>query len=157
MRIDNQYLQASLLMCGWFVSAPSAFAAVASATPPTTSLSLLKTLLGLVVVMAVMMFIAWLAKRYIPNIGAQSSVVRIVGGVNVGARERVVVLEVAGRWIVVGVGAGQVSSIANLEPGTPFEATATSLTETKLPAGFDKAIPSFAHWLKQSKAKFSEK
>lgn len=157
-----------------FTSGVHAAEVVAKAAPASTQLSasgsMLKTVLGLAVVLVVMMLIAWLVKRYMPGVGAQASAVRIVGGVNVGARERVVVLEIAGRWIVVGVGAGQVSSIANLEPSlatdthifgpnTELSSQSSSATHqvTPLPAGFDKALPSFAHWLKQSMTKFSEK
>ena len=43
--------------------------------------------------------------------------IKVVGGVSVGTRERVVVLEVAGRWLVVGVAAGQVNAIADIEKG----------------------------------------
>ncbi len=56
-------------------------------------------LLGLAVVLVVMVLITWLVKRLMP--GVREKFVRIVGGVSVGSRERVVVLEVAGRWIVV--------------------------------------------------------
>lgn len=147
--------------CGWLLLSwafmPNALAQTTTSAAPTASISLVKTLLGLAVVLGVVMLVAWFAKRCMPGIGAQSSTVRIVGGVNVGARERVVVLEIAGRWIVVGVGAGQVSNIANLDPGTPINTTGPSVPETKMPAGFDKAIPSFAHWLKQSMTKRTEK
>lgn len=162
-----------------FTSGVHAAEVIAKAAPASTQLSasgsMLKTVLGLAVVLVVMMLIAWLVKRYMPGVGAQASAVRIVGGVNVGARERVVVLEIAGRWIVVGVGAGQVSSIANLDPSvaadanmananifgpnTELSSQSSSATHQAppLPAGFDKALPSFAHWLKQSMTKFSEK
>lgn len=144
-----------LLLC-WAIT-PSALAQTTANVAPAASVSLLKTLLGLAVVLGVVMLVAWLAKRYMPGMGTQTSAVRIVGGVNVGTRERVVVLEIAGRWIVVGVGAGQVNNIANLDPGTPINTTSPTMPETQVPAGFDKAIPSFAHWLKQSMTNRSEK
>jgi flagellar protein FliO/FliZ len=77
----------------------------------------LKMVMGLAVVLAVMALITWVLKRMMPGAGGQQSVVRIVGGVSVGSRERVVVVEVADRWIVVGVAPGQVNGIANLEIG----------------------------------------
>ena len=39
---------------------------------------------------------------------------RVVGGVSVGTRERVVVLEVADTWLVVGVAPGQVQTLHTL-------------------------------------------
>ncbi|PCI61100.1 MAG: flagellar biosynthetic protein FliO, partial [Methylophilaceae bacterium] len=83
---------------------------------PTSSI--LKMVMGLAVVLAVMALISWGVKRMLPNGASQNSVVKVVGGVSVGSRERVVVLEVAGRWLVVGVAQGQVSSIANLAIGS---------------------------------------
>lgn len=170
MKKYSLVLMAALTSFSSWVHAVELSAKAAPATTPlSTSGSMLKTVLGLAVVLVVMMLIAWLAKRYMPGVGAQASAVRIVGGVNVGARERVVVLEIAGRWIVVGVAAGQVSSIANLEPSMATDAhifdpnkelssePSTAHHQAPLPAGFDKALPSFAHWLKQSMTKFSEK
>lgn len=90
-------------------------AAEVSAVSPTGGV--LKMVFGLAVVLAVMALITWLLKRVMPSVGNKQSVVRVVGGVSVGSRERVVVVEVAGRWIVVGVAPGQVNRLANLEIG----------------------------------------
>jgi len=103
-----------------------ASSAEVAAVSPTGGV--LKMVIGLAVVLAVMALITWFLKRMVPGVGNKQSVIRIVGGVSVGSRERVMVLEVGGRWIVVGVAAGQVSSLANLESG------ANNLTES-LPVG----------------------
>lgn len=76
--------------------------------------TLLRTMLGLVLVLIVMAFVAWFAKRITGRQGASQSVARIIGGVSVGSRERVVVVEVGNRWLVVGVAAGHLTAIANL-------------------------------------------
>ena len=126
-------------------------------TPVSPTGGVFKMLLGLAVVLAVMAGITWILKRMVPGVGNKQSVVRIVGGVSVGSRERVVVLEVAGRWIVVGVAAGQVSSLANLESGS------ANLTEV-MPTG--KSMPdsgpenfsnTFASWLLKSTGRILEK
>lgn len=96
---------------------------------------------GLIVVLGIMMLIAWLFKRYAPGIGQNSSVARIVGGVSVGNRERVLVIEVADRWLVVGVSPSQVTSIANLEAGK---------VSTEQLNQHSAAIHPFAKWLTQS-------
>lgn len=132
---------------------------VATGVSPTGSI--LKMVLGLAVVLAVMALISWGVKRMMPGGTGQQSAVRIVGGVNVGSRERVVVLEVAGRWIVVGVAAGQVNGIANLEIG------ATQLSEqlaqnTTIPSQTPSTlvhpmvqplVKPFSEWLKKSTEK----
>jgi flagellar biosynthetic protein FliO len=75
----------------------------------------LKVIFGLLAVLGTIAFLAWLMKKLSHTKLGQFSVARIVGGVSVGSRERVVVVEVGGRWIVVGVANGSVNGIANLE------------------------------------------
>lgn len=140
-------------------SVPSAlWAADVATTSPTGGV--LKMLLGLGLVLAIMALITWVLKRMMPNVGGQQSVIRVVGGASVGSRERVVVLEVAGRWLVVGVGQGQVNAIANLDKGTTQLPENTSSTDNQalnqyLPEGV--TAPSFSQWLKKSAAKFNER
>lgn len=129
------------------------FAKAADAVAVSPAGGMLKMALGLAVVLGVMAVITWVLKRMIPGVGNKQSVVRIVGGVSVGSRERVVVLEVAGRWLVVGVASGQVSSIANLEVGSASVAESMSASNVG-PGDFTNT---FAHWLKKSTGKTLEK
>lgn len=76
---------------------------------------ILQIVLGLLIVLAVIMALAWIVKKMTCIHAGGQSVARIVGAVSVGTRERVVVLEIANRWVVVGVAAGHVSAIANLD------------------------------------------
>jgi flagellar protein FliO/FliZ len=103
--------------------------------------STVQVIFGLIMVLGIIMLIAWLFKRYAPGIGQDNSVARIVGGVSVGNRERVLVIEVADRWLVVGVSPSQVTSIANLEVG---QATTAQLNQRS------SATHPFAKWLTQS-------
>jgi flagellar protein FliO/FliZ len=116
---------------------------------------------GLVVVLGVMGLFAWGAKKFLPGVASHPSVIKVVGGVSVGTRERVVVLEVAGRWIVVGVASGQVTSIADLAPG----AQASAYLNTDEPQNSSPDMQSarhdplqpFTNWLKKSMQKFPQK
>ena len=125
---------------------------------------ILKMMIGLAIVLAVMALITWGLKRVLPSVGGnKQSVVRVVGGVSVGSRERVVVLEVAGRWIVVGVAAGQINGLANLDAGSQLSenvlGTNQEMNSQLNPSlnNFTQAfVPSFAQWLKKSTAKFTE-
>lgn len=130
-----------------------------TAAAPSPTMSVLKMVFGLVVVLGVMALFAWGAKRFLPGVASQPSVIRVVGGASVGSRERVVVLEVAGRWLVVGVASGQVTQIANLEPGN-------TNAITDVGSGNNTAEPStlrhdplqpFTNWLKKSMQKFPQK
>jgi flagellar protein FliO/FliZ len=70
---------------------------------------------GSLVLVVVLMFVgAWIFRRVggLPSI--QKNPVKIVGGLRVGTREKVVVLEVADTWLVVGVAAGQVNTLHTL-------------------------------------------
>lgn len=104
--------------------------------------------LGLAAVLAVMALVSWGVKRMLPNAVAQNSTIKVVGGVSVGSRERVVVLEVAGRWLVVGVAQGQVSAIADLEAGA--DALASSVMADKATSKNSPVTKPFSEWLKRS-------
>ncbi len=131
-----------------FIYQTNVLAAEAAATSPTGSI--LKMVLGLGVVLVVMALISWAAKRMLPNAVMQNSAVKVVGGVSVGSRERVVVLEVANRWLVVGVAQGQVSAIANLD----IDADALNATMHAAKASSESAMhpiaKPFSEWLKKS-------
>ncbi len=64
-------------------------------------------LLALVLILGGFVALAWLARRYLPGMAAQG-VVKVVGSTAVGARERVVVVEVDNTWLLLGVGGGNV-------------------------------------------------
>lgn len=72
-----------------------------------------KVIFGLLIVLGLIAALAWAMKKMNHAKIGNQSVAKIVGGVSVGTRERVVVVEIGGRWIVVGVAAGQVTSLAN--------------------------------------------
>jgi flagellar biosynthetic protein FliO len=72
-----------------------------------------KVILGLILVLALIAGLAWAMKKLNHAKIGNQSVAKIVGGVSVGSRERVVVVEIGGHWVVVGVASGQVTSLAN--------------------------------------------
>jgi flagellar protein FliO/FliZ len=120
--------------------APAA-AAAAAAAPGSTAGSIFTMLFGLVVVLALMAALAWLFKRsgLVKGIGS-NAVAKIIGGVSVGTRERVMVIEIADQWIVVGVAPGRVNTLATL----PRQEHAAATPSTAAPAA------NFASWLKQT-------
>ena len=76
----------------------------AAATGGSAAGSVFTMLLGLGTVLALLVGLAWLFKRTGLVKGASgNAVAKIIGGVSVGTRERVMVIEVAEQWIVVGV------------------------------------------------------
>lgn len=137
--------------------APKILWAADAAASPTGGV--LKMVVGLLLVLLIMALITWGLKRMMPGVSGQQSVVKVVGGVSIGSRERVVVLEVAGRWLVVGVAPGQVNAIADLEKaGTELiDASNLNTGMSSTPLSGDMTAPSFAQWLKKSAAKFNER
>lgn len=100
-------------------SAVQAWAATSASLSqaPSTSDSLGRMVFGTLVVLLVMAGIAWLVKRLLPGHGlSQRGVISQVGGLALGPRERVVVLEVAGRWLVVGIQPGQMTALGEVTP-----------------------------------------
>ncbi len=70
-----------------------------------------QTLLGLMAVLAAIVGVAWLLRRVgnLPT-GAQS-VIRVLGGASMGARERVVLVQVGETQMLLGVAPGRVQAL----------------------------------------------
>jgi flagellar protein FliO/FliZ len=73
--------------------------------------SLLQTGGGLLLILLLIIGGAWLFKRYgqLPTLG--KGLIRILGGVSVGPRERVMLLEVENTRLLVGVAPGQIRTL----------------------------------------------
>ncbi len=87
-------------------------AASQAAVSPTTGL--LQIFLGLIAVLALMAVAAWSFKKIGPAASGNKVPVKVVGGVSVGNRERIMVVEVADQWIVVGVTATQINTLSTM-------------------------------------------
>lgn len=86
-----------------------------------TAGSMLTVLLSLVLILGGFVAVAWFVRRYLPGMGAQGAV-KVVGTTPVGARERVVVIEVDDTWLLLGVGGGNVRLLHTLpKPETAQE------------------------------------
>ncbi|MES2534906.1 MAG: flagellar biosynthetic protein FliO [Pseudomonadota bacterium] len=120
---------AALLVCS----------SAAAQTGPGTTGSLLQVVLGLAVVLGLMAAAAWALKRFGVARPAGGATVRIVGGVSVGNRERVMVVEVGEQWIVVGVAAGRVSALSTM-PRQAHAPEAASVPRDHFAARFKRAI-----------------
>lgn len=129
-----------LLIPLWLVAASaSAQASQAVQAAPASAGSLLQVLLGLALVLVLMAGAAWLLKRMGVSGGGAGNVAKVIGGVSVGNRERVVVIEVADQWIVVGVAPGRVNALSTM-PRQDIVLAAPEAQGTK----------TFATWLKQT-------
>lgn len=111
--------------------------------PPPAAMStgsVLQVVLSLILVLAAVLLVAWLLKRInLPQHGA-ANLLRVVSGVAVGQRERVVLVEINDTWLIVGVAPGQVQTLHTMPKG-------------RLPAQtehpFGNPDGKFQMWLKQ--------
>ena len=97
--------------------------AQAQSAPPGQDLgsSVLHLIAALAVVLALLFASLWLLKRLSAPRGSAAGFLRVVAGTAVGARERVVVVEVGTTWLVLGVAPGRVSALAEM-PRAPLPA-----------------------------------
>jgi flagellar protein FliO/FliZ len=97
-----------------------------TAVPALGVSGLLQTVLGLAVVLAMVFGFAWLARRFGLQTPRQGNVVKVVGGTMLTQKERVMVVEVAGTWLVLGVAPGHVSTLHTLPAGSLSGETAAA-------------------------------
>jgi len=150
MKIIRQLLIAlfSSLVTGvaWAV-VPAATVAAA----PSASDSLGRMVYGTVIVLLVIAAIAWLLRRVMPGqTMAQRGVIKQVGGLQLSPRERVVVLEVAGRWLVVGINAGQMTALGEVTPPATESSVEEGASAAQSPASGIDPQASFAVRLQQA-------
>jgi flagellar protein FliO/FliZ len=91
-----------------------AWAAANTQPPPvaaTSLMSLFQVLFGLGLVLAAIAGTAWLLRKFSPGQVAASGALRVVGGVAVGPKERVVLVDVGETRLVLGVAPGHISTL----------------------------------------------
>lgn len=95
------------------------WAARAADAPPAPlgAGNLLQVLLGLGAVLALLLGGAFVMRRLGRIPGLSNQAIKTIAAASVGTRERVVLLEVSGQWVLVGVAPGQVRALATLPKG----------------------------------------
>lgn len=96
--------------------------------------SIMQVILALGLVLGLIVGAAWLMRRFALLPGAANQHLRVVSGVMVGQRERVVIVEVQERWLVLGVTGEQVNLLHTLDKPDNLPVPAP-------------AAPAFAQWL----------
>jgi flagellar protein FliO/FliZ len=123
---------------GGTASVGSAASMGAASTIPDLGTSALQMVFGLIAVLAILLAALWLLKRISQPQGAAAGLLRVVAGIAVGSRERVVILELGNSWLVLGIAPGHISTLAEI----PRQEVPTS---PATPTGKD-----FSAWLKQT-------
>lgn len=86
---------------------------------PLDSSNLISSVFALLVVLALILGLAWLMRRFMQTPGLGKGHIQIIGGVSLGARERAVLLSVDGTRLLVGVAPGRVQTLHVLGPEPP--------------------------------------
>jgi len=126
------------------MSLPTVPSHAVEVAPVVGASGLLQAGLGMLMVLGLIFACAWLARRFgLQRFGGGGQVVKVVSSASVGQRERVVVVEVSGTWLVLGVTSSQINTLHSLPAQSLPQASATE------PATF-KPVDLFAQKLRES-------
>ena len=81
---------------------------------PVSLGGMFQVLLGLGLVLVAVAGSAWLLKRFSPGQIGAGGAVKVIGGVALGPKERLVLVEIGETWLVLGVAPGQVNTLHTL-------------------------------------------
>lgn len=107
---------------------------------PNMAGSLIQTTLGLLVILAVIGGAAWAFKRFGNFQTGVQGKLKVVGGISLSSRERIVLLQVGSQQLVVGVAPGQIQTLHVLDEPLPTD-------------GESENTPSFSTRLQSAMAK----
>ncbi len=89
--------------------------------PPVAAVSsgsVLQVVLSLLLVLAAVVLVGWILKRISLPQQSAGNALKVISGVAVGQRERIVLVEVHDTWLVVGVAPGQVNALHTMPKGS---------------------------------------
>jgi flagellar protein FliO/FliZ len=81
--------------------------------------SAFSSVVSLVIVLGLIIALAWLLKRSKIGLSHHSVVIKTLGGISIGPREKLLVVEIADQWYVLGVSSHSINLITQLPKQTP--------------------------------------
>lgn len=119
---------------------PLMILAADTAVPPPAPVfgGLVQVVLALILVLAAIAGSAWLMRRFGPTQIGPGGAMRVLGGVMVGQRERLVLVEVGDTWLIIGVAPGQVTAVHSMSRPAHLAQEISHFTQQ----------PGFGDWLK---------
>ncbi|OGS90557.1 MAG: flagellar biosynthetic protein FliO [Gallionellales bacterium GWA2_60_18] len=149
-RDAHRYLSLSALLL-----LPSAHAAeearpvYAAAAPGVSSGNVTQVVISLLLVLAAIVLVGWLLKRMNAAQQGSGNLLKVLGGVSVGQRERIVLVEIKDTWLVVGVGPSQIRTLHTLDK---LETNPQDTPAYGNPGNFSAALSSALGALSRNKA-----
>jgi len=119
-----------------FFTLPIPALAAEVAAPGISASTYVQAALALALIVGLLAGAAWLARKVSGGKGFGQGGMRVIGGVALGPRERIMLLEVGEEWLVIGIVPGQIRTLHRLAKG-------------ELPAAEAGGQPSFAQWLQR--------
>jgi flagellar protein FliO/FliZ len=109
----------------------------ADAQPGIPAGTYLQAFFALALIVALLLGTAWLARKVSGGKIFGQGGMKVIGGIALGPRERLVLVEVGDSWLVIGIVPGQIRTLHTLPKGA------------QLPLDSDhQSSPTFASWLK---------
>lgn len=112
-----------------------------AASPGIPAGTYLQATLALLLILGLLFGTAWLARKLSGGKGFGLGGMKIIGGVALGPRERIVLVEVGDSWLVIGIVPGQIRTLHQLPKGSSMDAEASA----------GPAEAPFVQWLKSIK------
>jgi flagellar protein FliO/FliZ len=113
-------------------------AQAAEAEPGISTATYFQAFLALAFIVGLLLGTAWLIRKVSGGKGFGQGGMKVIGGIALGPRERLVLVEVGDSWLVIGIVPGQIRTLHQLPKGTLGSAEPTGSTD---------AGNSFAHIL----------
>ncbi len=146
IRLSRKFAPLALsCMCGWAraaeetaslasagETATAAAKGIAGASDPLAMASLWQLTLGMLLVLGLILGLAWVMKRS-GRFQAAAGGLRIVGGLSMGARERVVLIQAGETQLLLGVAPGRVQTLHVLDQPLPSR-------ESSVAGGFSEQL-----------------
>ncbi|MDR1647256.1 MAG: flagellar biosynthetic protein FliO [Zoogloeaceae bacterium] len=102
--------------------------------------NVVQAFLGLAAILLCLFLLAFLGKKFLGSAQFGQKGLKLLGGVALGPRERIVLIEAGDQWLVVGVVPGQIRTLHRMPSGTLPQDVAPETTPS---------LPPFADWLRR--------
>ena len=99
-----------------------------------------QVVLGLAVVLVAIGGAAWLIRRFVPGQIGAGGVLKMVGGMMVGPKERLVLVEIGETWLLLGVTAGQVNTLHSMPKPLDSDTSVETFNEHAFPVWLKRAM-----------------